>query len=74
MPDLQLPDDTELLAHSVLIQGLEGHLVLKTGRGGGGLIRRAAGQPLHDDVGGGPGGTADLDHLAGLRQRGCLER
>ena len=44
--------------------------MLKAGRGGGGLIGGTAGQSLHDDVSGRPGGAADLDHLAWLRQRG----
>ena len=64
-PDLQLPDDGELLAEAVLVEGLQPHDVREAGLG---LVGGLRGRALGLDVGDGPGGTADVDDLALLRE------
>ena len=64
--DLELPDDAQLLAHAVLVQGLEGDDVLEEGAA---VVGRAARQALGLDLGNGPDGAPDLDDLARLGRR-----
>jgi hypothetical protein len=63
LPDLQLPDDRQLLTESVLIQRLKIDDVVQMGAG---LVSRAARQPLGLDVGDSPGRTANFHDLARL--------
>lgn len=68
LADLELPDDGQLLAEAVLIEGLELDDVIELGAG---LISGAAGKALDLDVRYCPGRASDLDDLAGLGQRAC---
>ena len=65
--DLELPHHAQLLAHAVLVEGLEGDDVLEAGLA---VIGGAAEQALGLDLGDGPDGAPDLDDLARFGQGG----